>query len=39
MMHSFVLMAVITVLWALVGYSLAFGERARRSSAACNISS
>jgi Amt family ammonium transporter len=26
MMHSFVLMAVITVLWAVVGYSLAFGE-------------
>jgi Amt family ammonium transporter len=26
MMQSFVLMAVITVLWALVGYSLAFGE-------------
>src|SRR6202022_2548919 len=26
MMHSFVLMAVITVLWATVGYSLAFGE-------------
>jgi ammonium transporter, Amt family len=26
MMHSFVLMAVITVLWALAGYSLAFGE-------------
>lgn len=26
MMHSFILMAVITVLWALVGYSLAFGE-------------
>ncbi len=26
MMHSFVLMAVVTVLWALVGYSLAFGE-------------
>jgi len=25
MMHSFVLMAVATVLWALVGYSLAFG--------------
>ncbi len=25
-MHSFVLMAVVTVLWALVGYSLAFGE-------------
>jgi Amt family ammonium transporter len=26
MMHSFILMAVITVLWALVGYSLAFAE-------------
>src|SRR5690242_21068214 len=26
MMHSFILMAVVTVLWALVGYSLAFGE-------------
>jgi Amt family ammonium transporter len=26
MMQSFVLMALITVLWALVGYSLAFGE-------------
>src|ERR1700675_2005170 len=26
MMHSFILMAVITVLWAIVGYSLAFGE-------------
>src|SRR3989442_3192721 len=26
MMHSFVLMAVVTVLWAVVGYSLAFGE-------------
>ena len=26
MMHSFVLMAVITVLWAIVGYSLAFAE-------------
>jgi len=25
-MHSFVLMAVVTVLWALIGYSLAFGE-------------
>src|SRR6187401_1428230 len=25
MMQSFVLMAIITVLWALVGYSLAFG--------------
>ena len=26
MMHSFVLMAVVTVMWAVVGYSLAFGE-------------
>ena len=26
MMHSFVLMAVITVLWGIIGYSLAFGE-------------
>jgi Amt family ammonium transporter len=26
MMQSFALMAVVTVLWALVGYSLAFGE-------------
>jgi Amt family ammonium transporter len=26
MMHSFILMAVITVLWAIVGYSLSFGE-------------
>src|ERR1700723_261090 len=26
MMHSFILMAVITVIWAIVGYSLAFGE-------------
>src|SRR5438132_4918736 len=26
MMHSFVLMAVISVLWAVVGYSLAFAE-------------
>ena len=26
MMHSFIMMAVITVLWAVVGYSLAFGE-------------
>src|SRR5689334_2391821 len=25
MMHSFILMAVITVIWAVVGYSLAFG--------------
>jgi Amt family ammonium transporter len=26
MMHSFILMAVVTVLWAFVGYSLAFGQ-------------
>ncbi len=26
MMHSFVLMAVVTVIWAVFGYSLAFGE-------------
>jgi len=26
MMHSFSLMAVVTVIWAVVGYSLAFGE-------------
>ena len=26
MMHSFILMAVITVLWAIVGYSLVFAE-------------
>src|SRR5580692_2966895 len=26
MMQSFILMAVVTVIWALVGYSLAFGE-------------
>lgn len=26
MMHSFLMMAVITVVWALVGYSLVFGE-------------
>lgn len=26
MMHSFALMAVVTVLWAIYGYSLAFGE-------------
>src|ERR1700759_1691035 len=25
MMHSFILMAVLTVIWAVVGYSLAFG--------------
>jgi len=26
MMHSFILMAVVTVIWAVVGYSFAFGE-------------
>jgi ammonium transporter, Amt family len=26
MMHSFILMAVVTVLWVFVGYSMAFGE-------------
>jgi len=26
MMHSFILMAVVTVIWAVAGYSLAFGE-------------
>ena len=26
MMQSFIMMAVVTVLWAIVGYSLAFGE-------------
>jgi Amt family ammonium transporter len=26
MMHSFILMALVTVIWAIVGYSLAFGE-------------
>jgi len=26
MMHSFILMAVVSVVWAIVGYSLAFGE-------------
>jgi len=26
MMHSFILMCVVTVLWAVVGYSMAFGE-------------
>src|SRR5438270_9036921 len=29
MMHSFVLMAVVTMLWAIFGYSLAFGEWTR----------
>ncbi|HEX4769533.1 MAG TPA: ammonium transporter [Bryobacteraceae bacterium] len=26
MMHSFILMAVVTIIWAVIGYSLAFGE-------------
>lgn len=26
MMHSFILMAVVSIIWAIVGYSLAFGE-------------
>src|SRR3984885_10587563 len=26
MMQSFILMAVVTVLWAVIGYSMAFGE-------------
>jgi Amt family ammonium transporter len=26
MMHSFILMAVMTVLWAVIGYSISFGE-------------
>jgi len=26
MMHSFILMAVVTVIWAVIGYSFAFGE-------------
>jgi ammonium transporter, Amt family len=26
MMHSFILMAVVTVIWAILGYSLAFGQ-------------
>src|SRR6186713_2420764 len=26
MMHSFILMAVVTIIWAIVGYSVAFGE-------------
>src|SRR5881227_2049007 len=26
MMHSFVMMATVSILWAVVGYSLAFGE-------------
>ena len=34
MMQSFILMAVVTVIWAVVGYSLAFGG-SRLSSAIC----
>ena len=26
MMHSFILMALVSILWAVVGYSIAFGE-------------
>src|ERR1700693_1856782 len=26
MMHSFILMATVSILWAVIGYSLAFGE-------------
>src|SRR5436189_932132 len=26
MMHSFIMMAVISILWAVIGYTLAFGE-------------
>src|SRR5215472_5351520 len=26
MMHSFIMMAIVTVLWGIIGYSLAFGE-------------
>src|SRR3954454_3877069 len=29
MMQSFILMAIVTVIWAIVGYSLAFGEGTR----------
>src|SRR5215471_20113690 len=36
MMQSFAMMGMITVLWGLFGYSLAFAE-ARRSSATCAI--
>ena len=39
MMQSFILMAVVTVIWALVGYSLAFAEGPRLSSAASTICS
>ena len=38
MMHSFISDGVVTVLWAIYGYSLAFGE-GNRSSAACNTCS
>ena len=33
MMQSFALMAMVTVLWAIVGYSLCFAQRQRASSA------
>ena len=39
MMHSFILMATVSILWAVVGYSLAFGEGNavhRRSCAICS---
>jgi ammonium transporter, Amt family len=26
MMHSFIMMATVSILWAVIGYSLAFGE-------------
>jgi hypothetical protein len=39
MMQSFILMAVVTVLWAICGYSLAFGVTDRRSSETCAICS
>ena len=38
MMQSFILMAIVTVLWAICGYSLAFGE-GRHSSATFDICS
>jgi len=38
MMQSFILMAVVTVIWALVGYSLVFGGP-RRSSEICTTRS
>ena len=39
MMHSFALMAVVTVIWAIYGYSLAFRRRHAVSSAICGTSS